>query len=93
MSFLFFSKLPDGSIAADIVDPHGTQFSDSIPKLRGLAQYAEASGEHFRRIDAVAKVGDAYRVLDLKETKVRTAINSATSIAELYSSDVAAGYV
>ncbi|EDY86361.1 Type III restriction enzyme, res subunit family [gamma proteobacterium HTCC5015] len=91
--FIFFAQLPDGAIAADIVDPHGTQFSDSIPKLRGLAQYAERSGEHFRRIDAVAKVGDAYRVLDLKETKVRTAINSATSIAELYSSDVAADYV
>lgn len=91
--FIFFAQLPNGSIVADIVDPHGTQFSDSIPKLKGLAQYAEASGEHFRRIDAVAKVGDVYRVLDLKEAKVRTAINSATSVEELYSSDVAADYV
>lgn len=91
--FIFFAQLPDGAIAADIVDPHGTQFSDSIPKLRGLAQYAEISGEHFRRIDAVAKVGDAYRVLDLKEKKVRAAINVATSIVELYGSDVGQDYV
>jgi len=35
--FIFFAQIADGTIVADIVDPHGTQFSDSIPKLRGLA--------------------------------------------------------
>jgi type III restriction enzyme len=39
--FLFFGKLPDGSVFADIVDPHGIQFGDAIPKLKGLARYAE----------------------------------------------------
>lgn len=91
--FIFFAQLADGSIAADIVDPHGTQFSDSIPKLKGLALYAESSGEHYRRIDAVAKVGDVYKVLDLKEAKVRDAIASATSITELYSNYIAANYL
>jgi len=91
--FVFFSQLADGSIAADIVDPHGTHLSDSIPKLQGLARYSESSGEHYRRIDAVAKIGDTYKVLDLKETKTRAAINSATSVTELYGSDVAADYV
>lgn len=90
--FIFFAQLPDGGIAADIVDPHGTQFSDSIPKLRGLAQYAETSGEHFRRIDAVAKVGENYKVLDLKEFKVRAAINTSNSISDLYNSEVATNY-
>lgn len=90
--FIFFTQLADGSIAADIVDPHGTQFSDSIPKLKGLAQYAENFGAHYRRIDAIAKVDDVYRVIDLKERRVRAAIASATSIAELYSSDVAVDY-
>jgi len=50
-------------VAADIVDPHGTQFSDALPKLHGLAKYAETHASIYRRIDAVAKVDDALRVL------------------------------
>ena len=87
--FIFFAKLADGSIAADIVDPHGTQFGDSIPKLKGLAKYAATYGETFRRIDAIAKVGEGFRVLDLKEEAVRAAIESATSVKALYESAVA----
>lgn len=91
--FIFFAKLTDGTIVADIVDPHGTQFSDSIPKLKGLVHYVESSGEHYRRVDAVAKVGEVYKVLDLKEAKVQHAIASATSISELYGSTIASNYV
>jgi type III restriction enzyme len=91
--FIFFAQQPDGSIVADIVDPHGTQFSDSIPKLKGLARYAETYAGMYRRIDAVAKLGDTFRVLDLKEVLVRSAIESATSIKELYASGVATDYV
>lgn len=90
--FIFFAKLADGSIAADIVDPHGTQFGDSIPKLKGLAKYAATYGETFRRIDAVAKVGEGFRVLDLKEEAVRAAVESATSVKALYESAVADDY-
>jgi hypothetical protein len=82
--FVFFAKRADGSIVSDIVDPHGTQFADAIPKLKGLAKY--------RRIDAIAKVGDKYRVLDLKEESVRSAVESATSVTRLYGSGVAADY-
>ncbi|RDD62187.1 DEAD/DEAH box helicase [Ferruginivarius sediminum] len=91
--FIFFAQLPDGTVAADIVDPHGTQFSDSIPKLKGLAQYAAINGEVFRRIDAVVKMGDVFRVLDLKEAPVRSAIDGATSIKALYESDAAGNYM
>lgn len=91
--FIFFARLSDNTVVADMVDPHGTQFSDSIPRLKGLAQYAEKSGEYYLRIDAVAKIGDVYRVLDLKEERVRSSIALATSIIELYSSDVANNYV
>jgi len=90
--FIFFARLADGTIAADIVDPHGTQFSDAIPKLKGLAQYAERHGENFRRIDAIAKIGEAFRVLDMKEASVRSAVNAATSIKALYESDAADNY-
>ena len=89
---VFFAKLADESIAADIVDPHGTQFGDSIPKLKGLAKYAATYGETFRRIDAVAKVGEGFRVLDLKEEAVRAAVESATSVKALYESAVADDY-
>jgi type III restriction enzyme len=50
--FVFFGQLPDGSIVADIVDPHGTQFGDAIPKLKGLARYAETFSHQYRRIEA-----------------------------------------
>lgn len=87
--FLFFGKLPDGSVFADIVDPHGIQFGDAIPKLKGLARYAEIFGDRYRRIEVVAKIGDKFRVLDLKEGTTRSAIASATSIKALYESDAA----
>lgn len=91
--FIFFAELPDGTVAADLVDPHGTQFGDSIPKLKGLARYAETYGEAYRRIDAVAKVGDVFRVLDLKVASVRTAIDEVNSIKKIYESDVAENYM
>lgn len=91
--FIFFAQLTDGTIVSDIVDPHGTHFSDSIPKLKGLSKYAQTFGERYRRIDAVAKIGDVYKVLDMKDTKVRNAVASATSIIELYNSDVVDNYV
>jgi hypothetical protein len=62
--FIFFSKQSNGSIAADIVDPHGTQFSDALPKLKGLARYAEVHSSVYRRIESIAKVGDTLRVLE-----------------------------
>ena len=90
--FIFFAQLSDETIVADIVDPHGIQFSDAIPKLKGLARYAATHGSAFRRIDAVAKLGDTFRVLDLTEQTVRSAVESATSIKALYESEVAADY-
>lgn len=82
--FVFFAQQNDGTIVADIVDPHGIQFSDAIPKLKGLAQYAERFGDQYRRIEAVAKIGDEFCVLDLKEESVRFAVEDATSISALY---------
>lgn len=91
--FIFFARLPNGSIVADIIDPHGIQFGDALPKLRGLAEYAEANKDVFRRIEAVAEVGGTYRVLDLTESSVREAIRKATSTKSLYENNGAAEYV
>ena len=90
--FIFFSKDDSGKVVADIVDPHGTHFSDAMPKLVGLAAYAEEFGDYYRRIDAIAKVDDKMRVIDLKEKAVRDAINNAASAKSLFDSSVAQNY-
>lgn len=37
-----------------IVDPHGYQYQDALPKLVGLAELAEKFPTTFDRVDAVA---------------------------------------
>ena len=91
--FVFFVQQDDGTIAADIVDPHGIQFGDAMPKLKGLAQYAERFGDQYRRIEAVAKIGDKFRVLDLKEAATRASVSTATTIKALYESADAFDYL
>jgi hypothetical protein len=90
--FVFFGRLPDGTFVADIVDPHGIQFSDAIPKLKGLVEYARSHGDKYRRIEAVAKIGERFRVLDLTEVRTQLAVDSITSVKSLYESDIAAEY-
>lgn len=90
--FIFFSQQPDGAIAADIVDPHGTHLSDALPKLQGLACYAERHSAIYRRIDAIAKVGDKLRVLDLTDPKVRKEVAGAGSAKSLYEGAFACDY-
>lgn len=80
--FIFFSKTADGSIVADIVDPHGHHLADALPKLRGLARYAQINGAMFRRIETVSEVKGKYRMLDLTKPEVREALNVATTTAE-----------
>jgi hypothetical protein len=91
--FIFFSRLQDGGIAVDIVDPHGTQFSDALPKLKGLAKYAETNQSIYRRIDVITLIDGAYRVLDLTEANVRNAVATASSVKQLYQSDFATNYL
>ena len=91
--FVFFVQQDDGTAVADIVDPHGIQFGDAMPKLKGLAQYAERFGEQYRRIEAVAMIGDKFRVLDLKEAATRASVSTATTIKALYESADAFDYL
>lgn len=91
--FIFFAQSKNEKVFADIVDPHGIQFADALPKLKGLAKYAEANGSHYRRIEAVAKLDGKFRALDLTEAKIRAAVHSAKSIKELYDSEIAVDYL
>ena len=86
---MFFSQQADGNIIADIVDPHGHHLADSLPKLHGLARYAEAHGHLFGRIEAVSEVEGRYRVLDLQKPDVRAVIYAAGNAKTVYLTPVA----
>ena len=55
VDFLIVSRRDDGSLAASIVDPHGDHLADARAKLRALADFADGYGDHFLRIQSVAK--------------------------------------
>jgi type III restriction enzyme len=90
--FIFFSRDHEGAVEANIIDPHGQFLADSLPKLVGLADYAESRGSHFRRIEAIALVNNVFRSLDLKAADVRDAIRLGPSAKALFSSEKAQLY-
>ncbi|MDO8270430.1 MAG: DEAD/DEAH box helicase family protein [Gammaproteobacteria bacterium] len=89
--FVFFAE-SDGEIVVDIIDPHSFHFADALPKLQGLARYAEAHSQIYRRIEAVAKSGSKLRFLDLTRPDVRNEVMAAKSAESLYASALAGDY-
>ena len=91
--FLFFAE-QDGSIAVDLVDPHGLYLSDALAKLQGLAQYAASHANVYRRIESIAqiKMNGKLRVLDLKRQEVQDSIATAQDAEALFSSGLADDY-
>lgn len=90
--FIFFGTDHAGQVVADLVDPHGHHLSDALPKLRGLAAFAEKYQGEFRRIESVAETGGTMRVLDLTKHHVRQAIRDAKTAKGLYESGIASDY-
>ncbi|KRC56662.1 MULTISPECIES: DEAD/DEAH box helicase [unclassified Nocardioides] len=90
--FIFFQEVR-GEIRSSIVDPHGTHLGDALPKLRGLARYAEDFADDLHRVEAVAEVDGQLRVLDLTLPHVRQAVSDADSVKDLYLSSAGADYV
>lgn len=90
--FLFFHTDAQGALRASIVDPHGTHLADALPKLKGLARFAEEYGEEFMRIEAVDSVNGVLKVLDMKDPNVRAAVETATTARGLYEGDAAVDY-
>ena len=76
----------------DIIDPHGFHLADALPKLQGLAGYAETHSQFYRRFEAVAETGGKLRVLDLTRTDVRQAVMGATSGEALCKGALAGDY-
>ncbi|RIJ23965.1 type III restriction endonuclease subunit R [Henriciella barbarensis] len=88
--FICFSEIADGTIVADVVDPHGTHLSDALPKLQGLANYAAKHSGVYRRIDSIAKMPSGqFKVLDMTEPSVREAVLKASSAAAVFESAAA----
>lgn len=81
--FLFFVQASDG-VRANIVDPHGSWLPDALPKLRGLARFAEVYGENFHRIESISRVDGQLRVLDLTLPEVRKSVLDAIDADSAY---------
>lgn len=90
--FIFFTTQVDGTVVADIVDPHGLHLADALPKLQGLALYAETHSKVCRRIESVAEAMGRLRVLDLTKEEVRKAIATAKDAASLFAGGLAKDY-
>lgn len=86
IDFLIVSRRDDGTLGVSIVDPHSDFLADSRAKLRALAEYAEQHGHHYVRIEAIAKVAETLRVLDLHDASVRAQVLSyeGAQISPLY---------
>jgi len=89
--FLFFAE-QDGKVAVDLVDPHSLHLADALPKLQGLALYAEKHADAYRRIESVAEAKGKLRVLDLTNADVREGIAAAKDAASLFSGGLANDY-
>lgn len=90
--FVFFHEV-QGELKASIVDPHGTHLDDAVIKLKALAEFAKEFGAEFHRIEAVAQVGNAMRVLDMTNSAVRDGVlHDDKPAVEFYKSDYAVEY-
>lgn len=90
--FIFFATAADGSVVADIVDPHGLHLADALPKLKGLALYAATHAKLYRRIESVAEAMGKLRVLDLTDEEVRRAVACAHDAVSVFSGAMARNY-
>lgn len=81
--FLFFVDGRD-SVQVNIVDPHGSWLPDALPKLRGLARFAEVYGDSFHRIESLSRIDGELRVLDLTMPEVRAGVMEAINADQIY---------
>ncbi len=89
--FVFFAE-QEGKLVVDLVDPHGLHLADALPKLQGLALYAEKYSNAYRRIESVAEVKGKLRSLDLTDENVRNAILNAKDAISLFTGPIAYDY-
>lgn len=75
--FLFFTRMPDGSIRPSVVDPHGGHLADALPKLNGWCDWIDAHPDAFAQVLSVSDTpNDGTRMLDLTDARVRAAVRA-----------------
>ena len=93
--FIFFEKTNDGKINRNIIDPHGIQYDDYLPRLKGYIEYLKDHGDDFSKVLAIANLSSTeYRSLDLKDAAVVKAIEqySGDTVKDLFISKVSKLY-
>jgi type III restriction enzyme len=76
---LVFRKAGAG-VLCDIYEPHALAYQDSVPKAKGLAEFARDHGEKFGRIQLVAELKrGTFKRLRLDDIEVRDKVLGITS--------------
>lgn len=79
---LIFRRGKNG-VLIDILEPHGDQFADHLPKAQGLARYALEHGEGFGRIEMIRLVKGKPERLDVQDERCRSKVLKATTAEQL----------
>ena len=81
------------NMGVSIVEPHGHQLADALPKLWVLADFSATHGEFFQRIEVVVRMKDGtLRVRDLTDAYTRENFTGGEDIETLYLSGGADDY-
>ena len=86
--FLIVRMDEEGGYVVDVLEPHGDQYADSLPKAKGMAKYA-AQEERLGRVQMIREVTDnatkkkRYLRLDFTKGEVREKIREAMTTGEL----------
>lgn len=85
--FLIVRSDPALDYIVDILEPHGNQYADNLPKAKALAEYAKRE-DRIGRVQLIHKSTDAggtsrFRRLDLTDLTVREKVLRAVSSDEL----------
>lgn len=84
--FLIVRRDPTVNYIVDILEPHGDQYKDNLPKAKALAKYAQAEAR-MGRIQLIHEkkhvTGSKFVRLDLTDMAVQSKVLAATSTDEL----------
>ena len=86
--FLIFRRTSDGSIRVAILEPHGDQYADSLPKAKGMAEYARQNqaigGIQLIRVFKDATTGKSHcRRLDMSKSAIQNKVIYLNTLDEL----------
>jgi type III restriction enzyme len=80
---LLVFRRPKSKIVIDILEPHGDQYADHLPKAQGLARYAQKHGEGLGRIEMIRLVKGKQERLDMQDGKICAKVLKATTAEQI----------